>query len=196
MMGKFIMRRIPLSPLLERAKLLFSKLGQVFNSQDSRFPRVHKRLIAILFLVVAVLFLMPTASDTEQQVSTRKVISLTFTQPLNAANDNAVAVTASAIPLIAIIEPESLSGSWQHYIIKKGDSVYRIFRQYNVPATVLHKLIALDPGKQSITKINTGEKISFFISDTQQLIQLRISGEQRNHIYQLREDDSYIRNID
>ena len=189
------MRSTPLSPLLEKAKLLFSKLGQVFNSQDSRFPRIHKRLIAILILVVVVLLLMPATPPAEQQVSARKTIPLTLTQPQNAANDNAVAVTASSVPVIAILDPELIGGSWQHYMIKKGDSVYRIFRQYNIPATVLHQLIALDPVRQSITKINAGEKISFFISDTQQLIQLQINSDKRNHSYQLREDGSYIRTI-
>lgn len=188
------MRSTPLSPLLEKAKLLFSKLGQVLNSQDSRFPRIHKRLIAILLLLVMVLLLMP-ATTPEQQVSARKTIPLTLTQPLNAANDNAVAVTATTTPVIAIMDPEVIAGSWQHYMIKKGDSVYRIFRQYNVPAPILHQLIALDPNQHPITKIHAGDKISFFISDTQQLIQLNISGNQRNHSYQLREDNSYIRTV-
>ena len=110
-------------------------------------------------------------------------------------NGSEGSICASSVPVIAILDPELIGGSWQHYMIKKGDSVYRIFRQYNIPATVLHQLIALDPVRQSITKINAGEKISFFISDTQQLIQLQINSDKRNHSYQLREDGSYVRTI-
>lgn len=185
---KFIMRSSFLSHQLEQAKQRLSKLGKIFTSQKNRVPRIHKRLILIIFLIVTVLSLIPT----EQQINPRKVIPLVLTQPQNTANENAVAIPNTKTPVIAIIEPIDVSGSWQSYTIKKGDSVYRIFRKYHISADILHQLIDLAPVKQAITKINTGDKMAFFISNNKQLIQLRISGEQQNQTYQLREDGKYI----
>ena len=83
------------------------------------------------------------------------------------------------------------------HVIRKGDSVYRIFRQYDIPAPVLHDLIALESQEQYITKVTPGQIMSFYISKQGKLVQLRITGMDQTAVtFMRREDGSYISHND
>lgn len=163
----------------------------IFN----QFPQLHKRLVIILSIFVVILMLLPSGKTDNDTSTVRKSIPLSVTPTVNSANKNAQSTLPNAenpIPTIAVIEPESVDGSWSHHVIKKGDSVYRIFRKFKLPSETLHQLIELESNNRSVTRIKTGGKMSFYIADNK-LIQLKIIDKDRDATYSLRVDGSYIK---
>ena len=190
------MAKKSLYSLLQKTKLLLTTL-----------PGVHKKLLLIISIIIGMLLLWPTSApdsgSSTDNIRTR--IELNVTTPQNVANNSTVVDTNSgnnnastdaakkAITVaIKTLDPDVIDGSWHEHEIHKGDSVYRIFRQYDIPTTVLHELIALKPAQQDITAVVPGQTLAFYISAQGQLIQLRISSkEHATAIFMLREDGSY-----
>lgn len=202
------MRSAPLYSLIEKTKLLFpslTKLLKKLHSVVNSFPVLHRKLLPLLVLAVAILLLLPstnTSDNAESQTGARKTIELTITPPTNiATNSSAGNLSSSNAPTdqpkpvqIKNLDPENITGDWRAHVIRKGDSVYRIFRQYNIPSPVLHALIAIESQEQYITKVTPGQIMSFYISKQGELVQLRITGmDQAAVTFMRREDGSYIR---
>lgn len=189
--------------LIEKTKLLFPSLTQRINVLHNAFkslPRLHRTLLPILSLIVMMLLIMPTSdeSSVNQHISSaRKAITLTIEPTQNVANKAGVEQgEASNTPppvQIKVLDPENIAGEWRAHVIRKGDSVYRIFRQYKIPSTVLHDLIALRTPERYITQVQPGQVMSFYISTAGELVQLRITdGDNKPGLFSLREDGSYI----
>lgn len=189
--------------LIEKTKLLFPSLTQRVNVLRNAFkslPRLHRILLPILSLIVIMLLIMPVPDESSmnQHVSSaRKSIALTIEPTQNVANKAGVEQgEASNTPppvQIKVLDPENIAGEWRAHVIRKGDSVYRIFRQYKIPSTVLHDLIALRTPERYITQVQPGQVMSFYISTAGELVQLRITdGDNKPGLFSLREDGSYI----
>lgn len=189
--------------LIEKTKLLFPSLTKRVNALRSTYqslPNIHRKLLPVLSLVVIVLLIIPISNDitnSEEASSERKSIALTITSTQNVANNAGLgqSKTRNSPPPVQIklLDPENIDGEWRAHVIRKGDSVYRIFRQYDIPSAVLHDLIALRTPEQYITKVKPGQIMSFYISTAGKLIQLRISDvDSEPVLFSLREDGSYI----
>jgi len=189
--------------LIEKTKLLFPSFTKRVNTLRCSYqslPSVHRKLLPVLSLTVIVLLIIPTADETtnsEETSNERKSIALTITTTQNVANKAGLgqSQTRNTPPPapIKLLDPENIDGEWRAHVIRKGDSVYRIFRQYDIPSSVLHDLIALRTPEQYITKVKPGQIMSFYISTTGKLIQLRISDVDNEPVlFSLREDGSYI----
>ena len=189
--------------LIEKTKLLFPSLTKRVNALSHTFkslPSLHRKLIPILSLIVMMLLIMPTTdkSSMDKRVTgERKSITLTITPTQNVANKAGVEQgpesNTPAPVQIKVLDPENIDGEWRAHVIRKGDSVYRIFRQYEIPSAVLHDLIALRTPEQYISQVKPGQIMSFYISTAGELIQLRITDvDSEPVLFSLREDGSYI----
>ena len=203
------MEKKPLYSLLQKTKLLFPSLTALWRARTAplaTLPSVHKKLLLIVSIIIVMLLLWPTSADNSDSASDyiRKRIELNVSTPQNVANNstsasvdvgnnNSTAAAAKVIiEAVKTLDPNAIDGNWHKHEIHKGDSVYRIFRQYDIPAAVLHELIALKPAQQDITAVAPGQTLAFYISTQGQLVQLRISGtEHATAIFMLREDGSY-----
>lgn len=195
------MRGAPLNSVMTKIKLLLNRRFNLIQTTVNTFPELHKKLLPILCIFVFILLLIP--DDTGQNtppaannVSERKQLKLDIkdTPPsqVSTAGNNKPATEKT--PVINSLNPENIAGSWNAYVIRKGDSVYRIFRQYKIPSPVLHQLIALETREKRLTKVNPGQIMSFYISTENELIQLRITeADEKTVIFNKREDGSYIR---
>ena len=191
--------------LIEKTKLLFPSLTKrvsVLRHAFNSLPRIHRKLLPLLSVTVLALLLIPSTdiSDASKPESNpRKSITLTIAPTQNVANKAGLeqGLTSNTPPpvQIKILDPEEIDGEWRAHVIRKGDSVYRIFRQYAIPSSVLHDLIALRSAEQSITRVKPGQIMSFYIAKTGKLIQLRISDAEGEPVrFSLREDGSYLYN--
>jgi len=189
--------------LIEKTKLLFPSLTKRVNVLRGAFnalPAIHRKLLPIISLTVMVLLMLPAADESNSSegiTNERKAIKLTFTPTQNVANkagqEQAQTSNTPAPVKIKLLDPEYIDGEWRAHVIRKGDSVYRIFRQYEIPSAVLHDLIALRSADQYITRVKPGQIMSFYIATTGKLIQLRISNLDGDPVlFTLREDGSYI----
>ena len=189
--------------LIGKTKLLFPSLTKRVNALSHAFkslPSLHRKLIPILSLIVMMLLIMPTTdkSSMDKRVTgERKSITLTITPTQNVANKAGVEQgpeSNTPPPVkIKVLDPENIDGEWRAHVIRKGDSVYRIFRQYEIPSAVLHDLIALRTPEQYISQVKPGQIMSFYISTAGELIQLRITDvDSEPVLFSLREDGSYI----
>ena len=189
--------------LIEKTKLLFPSLTKrinVLRNVFKSFPRVHRTLLPALSVMVVMLLIMPTPNNdtaNNDNSGARKSIALTITPTQNVANkagiEQANASNTPAPVQIKLLDPENIDGEWRAHVIRKGDSVYRIFRQYDIPSAVLHDLIAVRTPERYITQVKPGQIMSFYISTEGKLIQLRISDvDSEPVLFTLREDGSYI----
>ncbi|QUM78183.1 hypothetical protein HWV00_19300 [Moritella sp. 24] len=189
--------------LIEKTKLLFPSLTKrinVLHNVFKSFPRVHRTLLPALSIMVTMLLIIPTPNKSavgEDISGDRKSIALTITPTQNVANkagiEQAKTSNTPAPVKIKLLDPENIDGEWRAHVIRKGDSVYRIFRQYDIPSAVLHDLIAVRTPERYITQVKPGQIMSFYISTAGKLIQLRISDVDSDPIqFSLREDGSYI----
>ncbi|QUM83291.1 LysM-like peptidoglycan-binding domain-containing protein [Moritella sp. 28] len=189
--------------LIEKTKLLFPSLTKRVNALSSTYqtlPSVHRKLLPLLSLAVIALLIIPISDDatnSEDTINERKSIELTITTTQNVANKAGLGQSQprnTPPPVqIKVLDPENIDGEWRAHVIRKGDSVYRIFRQYDIPSAVLHDLIALRTPARYITQVKPGQIMSFYISTTGKLIQLRISDvDSEPALFSLREDGSYI----
>ena len=187
--------------LIEKTKLLFPSLTirvKVLRSVYKSLPSIHRKLLPPVLLAVVVLLMLPATNDTANSqagTSARKSITLTVAPTQNVANKAGLEhnQTNNTPPPVKIklLDPEYIDGEWRAHVIRKGDSVYRIFRQYDIPSAILHDLIALRP--QYITRVRPGQIMSFYIATTGELIQLRITDVDNEPVlFSLREDGSYI----
>ena len=195
------MRSSALYSLIEKTKLLFPSLTirvKVLRSVYKSLPSIHRKLLPPVLLAVVVLLMLPATNDTANSqagTSARKSITLTVAPTQNVANKaglehNQTNNTSPPVK-IKLLDPEYIDGEWRAHVIRKGDSVYRIFRQYDIPSAILHDLIALRP--QYITRVRPGQIMSFYIATTGELIQLRITDVDNEPVlFSLREDGSYI----
>ncbi|MDX2321823.1 MAG: LysM-like peptidoglycan-binding domain-containing protein [Moritella sp.] len=189
--------------LIEKTKLLFPSLTKHVKALRHAFkslPSLHRKLLPILSLIIIVLMIMPSTdeSNSNKHVSgERKSIALTIAPTQNVANKAGLeqgpnSSTPAAVQ-IKVLDPENIDGQWNAHVIRKGDSVYRIFRQYDIPSAVLHDLIAIRTPEQYITQVKPGQIMSFYISTAGKLIQLRITDVDNTPVlFSLREDGSYI----
>ncbi|MFT7682102.1 MAG: cell envelope opacity-associated protein A [Moritella dasanensis] len=189
--------------LIEKIKLLFPSLTKRVNMLRNTFkslPRLHRTLVPILSLIVMVLLIIPTTDDNsvDKHVSSeRKSIALTIAPTHNVANkagqERGEASNTPPPVQIKVLDPENIDGEWRAHVIRKGDSVYRIFRQYDIPSAVLHALIAVPTPQRYITQVQPGQVMSFYISTVGKLIELRITDTNSAPVlFSLREDGSYI----
>ena len=197
------MRSSALYSLIEKTKLLFPSLTirvKVLRSVYKSLPSIHRKLLPPLLLAVVVLLMLPATNDTANSqagTSARKSITLTVAPTQNVANkagleQNQTNNTPPPVK-IKLLDPENIDGEWRAHVIRKGDSVYRIFRQYDIPSAILHDLIALRAPEQYITRVRPGQIMSFYIATTGELIQLRITdADNEPALFSLREDGSYI----
>jgi len=189
--------------LIEKTKLLFPSLTirvKVLRSVYQSLPNIHRKLLPILSLAVVVLLMLPETDETANSqagASERKSITLTIAPTQNVANKAGLEQSQNnntPPPVkIKLLDPENIDGEWRAHVIRKGDSVYRIFRQYDIPSAILHDLIALRAPAQYITQVRPGQIMSFYIATTGELIQLRITDVDNEPVlFSLREDGSYI----
>ncbi len=195
------MRGAPLNSVMTKIKLLLNRRFSVIQTTMNTFPELHKKLLPILCIFVFILLLIPddtgqNTSSAANNVSERKQLKLDIKDTprlqVSAADKNTPATEKT--PVINSLNPENIVGNWNAYVIRKGDSVYRIFRQYKIPSPVLHQLIALETQEKRLTKVSPGQIMSFYISEENELIQLRITeADEKTIIFNKREDGSYIR---
>lgn len=195
------MRGAPLNSVMTKIKLLLNRRFSVIQTTVNKFPELHKKLLPILCIFVFVLLLIPdnTRQNTNtatNDVSERKQLKLEIkdTPPIRVSATENNNPTVEKTPVISQLNPDNITGSWNAYVIRKGDSVYRIFRKYKIPSPVLHQLIALETQDKRLTNVSPGQIMSFYISAENELIQLRITeADEETVIFNKRDDGSYIR---
>lgn len=195
------MRSAPLNSVMAKIKLLLNRRFSVIQTTVNTFPELHKKLLPILCIFVFVLLLIPdntgqNNNSATNDLSERKQLKLKIkdTPPARVFATENNSPMAEKTPVINPLNPDNITGNWNAYVIRKGDSVYRIFRKYKIPSPVLHQLIALETPEKRLTNVSPGQIMSFYISAENELIQLRITeADEETVIFNKRDDGSYIR---
>ncbi len=161
-MQRFKQVLLNILPKREQLLVLDSKLAQYIP-----LPMLHRRLIVgiFLFLCLLVLFLpSPEVTKTPDQTQAKELSLPDRTQPVPPPE-----------PKIRQLDPEDIQGKWRAYVIAKGDTLSKVFREMEVQPAELNQLLAAESKVKELSKIHPGQVLSFYQGEDGKLIQLRLS---------------------
>lgn len=141
-------------------------------------PKLHRRALAVLVPVVAVLLLLPV-SEAPEPVSSgepqRREISLNLgeneptkipvgerAEPLSPKRPIARTEPVSPEPLpVSSASRESVELQWQQYQVKQGETLANIFRDKSLPLSDLYAVAAIEGKDKPLSRIKAGQWLRY-----------------------------------
>lgn len=82
-------------------------------------------------------------------------------------------------------------GVWHEVTIKSGDSLARLFKQYDIPPRQLHNILAGDKVAKKLTRIYPGQRLQLRTTDEDGLLELRYEIDALNRLEVTRTETGY-----
>jgi murein DD-endopeptidase MepM/ murein hydrolase activator NlpD len=91
----------------------------------------------------------------------------------------------SAVETVALVEPlpAAPQPEWKEHRIAKGESLARIFAQYELDAGLLHRIVNSSEEAKSLARIRPGQRLRFLFDENRELTRLELH---RNRVDSLR----------
>ncbi|MGF1738573.1 LysM-like peptidoglycan-binding domain-containing protein [Photobacterium satsumensis] len=156
-----------------------------------QLPKLHRRALAVLVPVTAVLLIMPVGKQTvqvEPSEPVRRELSLNLEsqppqsvvtgereepvspprpsniRPLEPVKSKPVAskpVAKQPEKTVASSSSQSANADWQRYQVKSGETLANIFRQHNLPLTDLYAVAAIEGDDKPLSRIKAGQWLRY-----------------------------------
>ncbi|WP_245601086.1 peptidoglycan DD-metalloendopeptidase family protein [Marinobacterium jannaschii] len=132
-----------------------------FRSFVVQLPRLHKILLLLAALILSGALVSPSSSAPER---IRKSIEL----PLSLSDAEA----AQALPAPEVLVAAGQDAEPEHeqsYIVRKGDTLSKIFEVFRIPQATMYKLLEADLDVLALDTIRPGHRLEFDFNDKQLL---------------------------
>ncbi|MGL6238983.1 LysM-like peptidoglycan-binding domain-containing protein [Aeromonas dhakensis] len=165
-------------PLRQRIGQGMSGLGQ--RGQEPRTgkfklasPLPRKHTIGLLILIpLWLLILAWEPAPTEPKAAPSGSLTVPIAVPAqaltvgNGASGNA---PAAAKPV-----EEKVNGTWLQHDVQAGETLYSIFRKFELPGAELSRLIAIEGPDRPLTRLQSGRAIFILVDDTRRIQRVEI----------------------
>ncbi|MGY3887861.1 LysM-like peptidoglycan-binding domain-containing protein [Aeromonas aquatica] len=133
----------------------------------SPLPRKHTiGLLVLIPLWLLVLIWEPAPSAPSAAPSGALAVPLAVpTQALTVGNDSTGSAPVAAKPV-----EEKVDGSWLQHDVQAGETLYSIFRKFELPGAELSRLIAIEGPDRPLTRLQSGKSV-FVLVDASRRIQ-------------------------
>jgi murein DD-endopeptidase MepM/ murein hydrolase activator NlpD len=173
-------RRVRLQNLREAAlhrKVLSEHLAPAFNGRWTRRHWAHASLFATLGALLAAI--VPGFSPA-MDVSAMQVPS--------APSRTTLALALPALPLAQLRGHKG--DSWQLVTVQRGQTLGSLFDELDIPASTMHRILALPGAKDALTRLKPGAVLSFDLPVDGQLRTFRYDRDDTHRVeVSLRGDD-------
>lgn len=156
-------------------------LGQLKNREAIRLktgegrkwqtllPRKHG--IALLLLVPVWLILLAwKPAPSAPQAAPSGVLSVPVAIPVQTQNEQRQPHNQAK----AAVEPEPVSGKWLQHKVEAGETLFSLFRQFQLPGVELSRLIAIEGPDRPLTRMQTGKSLNILVGDDQRIQRVEI----------------------
>lgn len=175
-------------PLRQRLGQGMSGLGQRSKEAKSgsfklTSPLPRKNTIGLLVLVPIWLLLLiwePTPSAPRVAPSGSLAVPLAVpTQALTVGS----AATGGAVQAAKPVE-EKVDGTWLQHDVQAGETLYSIFRKFELPGAELSRLIAIEGPDRPLTRLQSGKSVFILVDNSRRIQRVEIrSFGQANYRY-------------
>jgi len=157
-----------------------------------QLPSYHKRLIIILSVVVAILFLLPS-EDAKASRSSKDNPTLKVAQRYQAPLGNTLSepISKSIKPAKTKEKIKESSLTWQTVTVKAGDNLALIFDRAGFSARTLHDITNSSEASKALKKILPGQTIRFGKNNAGNLIELQYNQNITDSLSVTLIDDKY-----
>ncbi|QYK81535.1 opacity-associated protein A [Aeromonas media] len=129
-------------------------------------PAAHLGLLVLVPLWLLLLAWEPAPSAPKAAPSGSLAVPLAVpTQALTVGNGAASSAPAAAKPV-----EEKVDGTWLQHEVQAGETLYSIWRKFELPGAELSRLIAIEGPDRPLTRLQSGKSV-FILVDTSRRIQ-------------------------
>ncbi|MBM0510435.1 LysM-like peptidoglycan-binding domain-containing protein [Aeromonas hydrophila] len=165
-------------PLRQRIGQGMSELGQ--RGQEAKTgkfklasPLPRKHTIGLLILIplwLLVLAWEPAAPAPKAAPSGSLAVPIAVpAQALTVGNGAAGSAPTAAKPV-----EEKVDGTWLQHDVQAGETLYSIFRKFELPGAELSRLIAIEGPDRPLTRLQSGRAVFILIDDTRRIQRVEI----------------------
>lgn len=165
-------------PLRQRIGQGMSGLGQ--RGQEAKTgkfklasPLPRKHTIGLLILIplwLLVLAWEPAAPAPKAAPSGSLAVPIAVpAQALTVGNG-----AAGSAPAVAKPVEEKVDGTWLQHDVQAGETLYSIFRKFELPGAELSRLIAIEGPDRPLTRLQSGRAVFILIDDTRRIQRVEI----------------------
>ncbi|MGL4250702.1 MAG: LysM-like peptidoglycan-binding domain-containing protein [Aeromonas sp.] len=169
---------------------LRQRLGQGLSNSDQRrqdghtgnfkwpSPLPRKNTLGLLILVplwLLVLAWEPAPSVPKAAPSGSLEMPLTLpAEALTVGNGSTGSTPTAAKPV-----EDQVEGSWLQHEVQAGETLYSIFRKFELPGAELSRLIAIEGPDRPLTRLQSGRAIFILVDDTRRIqrVEIRAYGQ-------------------
>jgi hypothetical protein len=152
-----------------------SSLGQ--RRQDAKAgkfklssPLPRKNTIGLLILIpLWLLVLAWEPAPTAPQAAPSGSLDVPLAVPAQALTAGS-ATSAAAKPVVE----EKVNGTWLQHEVKAGETLYSIWRKFELPGAELSRLIAIEGPDRPLTRLQSGRAIFILVDDTRRIQRVEI----------------------
>ncbi|MGL5975331.1 MAG: LysM-like peptidoglycan-binding domain-containing protein [Aeromonas sobria] len=152
-----------------------SSLGQ--RRQDAKAgkfklssPLPRKNTIGLLILIpLWLLVLAWEPAPTAPQAAPSGSLDVPLAVPAQALTAGS-ATSAAAKPVVE----EKVNGPWLQHEVKAGETLYSIWRKFELPGAELSRLIAIEGPDRPLTRLQSGRAIFILVDDTRRIQRVEI----------------------
>ncbi len=137
----------------------------------SPLPRKHTiGLLILIPLWLLVLAWEPAAPAPKAAPSGSLAVPIAVpAQALTVGNGATGSAPAAAKPV-----EEKVDGTWLQHDVQAGETLYSIFRKFELPGAELSRLIAIEGPDRPLTRLQSGRAVFILIDDTRRIQRVEI----------------------
>jgi len=200
------------------SKILMKDYKSTFDSAKPSRKSSYSILAVIVIIGIGYFLLAPEKTDKQPvqdtQISALQIPGLSAPEqpatvspePSSLTNNPQVAIAPPAdTQLPATVEPEVstttvktdeterpvMSPTWESRTIKSGDSIANIFREWNLSASLLHKIVHSSKLAKSLADIHPGDVLKLQRDDHNELLELVVERSPIESLVISKTDDSF-----
>lgn len=146
-------------------------------------PLPRKHTIGLLILVPLWLLLLAwEPAPSAPQAAPSGSLTVPISVPAQALTVGRAA-TGGAAPAAKPVE-EKVDGSWLQHDVQAGETLYSIFRKFELPGAELSRLIAIEGPDRPLTRLQSGKSVFILVNDNRRIQRVEIrSFGQANYRY-------------
>jgi len=116
-----------------------------------------------------------TLSVTEEtKPETPNTAEITTTQEVEPSASETLSAAAKAVAAVPITDIPTMSATWETRVIKSGDSLANIFREWKLSPSTLHKIVNSSKLAKTLADIHPGETLKLMRDDDDSLLELMV----------------------
>jgi cell envelope opacity-associated protein A len=69
---------------------------------------------------------------------------------------------------------EKVNGSWLQHEVQAGETLYSIFRKFELPGAELSRLIAIEGPDRPLTRLQSGKSVFILVDDSRRIQRVEI----------------------